>query len=299
MKRYFEMFRKALVLIAILLLFYLSVNFGLERLLSLFREIDIYWFLLVCVCVSVNFILVVLRYRYLVSIDLPLRGVAEVVASSFLLNYASMVPGVGAVAKVGMLKEWNIPVVRSSVAVGFELILDVFFCTFVLAISLHFLPFDFKVNYLLIFPVLLAAVILLFILRKIVISKIRFLNGFLLEVRSVVDRGGAIRLSLYTLGIWLSVGLGLHCLLLAFSSAQEIFISVISVLIGFVAGLGSLVPGGLAARELSISVFIGAHGGDVEKVAVVALLYRLLFIFLMVIFYFFLYANRSACRHVN
>jgi uncharacterized membrane protein YbhN (UPF0104 family) len=95
--------RPALLIIAIGLLVYLIYRAGPKELLDIVLGLSPAWIAATLFFGLLNLMLAALRYKSLAARELKYRQVFEVILASYLLNYASMVQGVGIGAKVGLI----------------------------------------------------------------------------------------------------------------------------------------------------------------------------------------------------
>ena len=131
-QRAFQYLRYALLSLSLALLAYLIAQAGVGQIVTQLSNIHIGWLLLAFVCMASNLCSAALRYQCLLATKLSFGHVLEVIMASFLLNYASMVQGLGLGAKIGLLKARQIPVSQSSAGIWLEVCLDVLVCSLVI-----------------------------------------------------------------------------------------------------------------------------------------------------------------------
>ena len=119
--------RYALLLSAILLLLTIILQTDTRFLWKTLKEISGLWLGLGLLCILANFGCAAKRLQALIAPELSYIAVFEAVMAAFLLNYASMIQGLGIGAKIGLMKIHQVPVSRSMAGIASEITLDLLF----------------------------------------------------------------------------------------------------------------------------------------------------------------------------
>ena len=209
----------------------------------------------------------------------------QVILASFLLNYASMVQGLGLGAKMGMLKTRHVPISHSSAGIWLEICLDILICSCIIAIFV-FIEIGPGLKSLAVFalPLFFAAFasLALLVVRRFP-GRFELADQFLAAFKEVSSASRLGMAVLYTIGIWISTGIGLFCILNAFQPgvSTDLGLSILAMTSGFITGLVSLVPGGIGVRELTWSYVVSQGGYPLELAGLAAIFYRVSGIFLV------------------
>jgi uncharacterized membrane protein YbhN (UPF0104 family) len=276
----FQLLRYALLVVSVLILIYLVSQAGFRQIVLQLSSMHFGWLLLAFVFMAANFCFASLRYQCLINTELSFRHVLEVILASFLLNYASMIQGLGLGAKVGMLKARAVPISHSSAGIWLEISLDVLASS---TIVMFFLgsALEPKLGSQLVFAVPLLFVVVASLAMAIVFYLPRVpekLKNFLDALKGVASVSRIARALAYTAGNWLTAGAGLYFILRSLSpeSPIEFALSVIAMASGFLTGLVSMVPGGIGVRELTWSYVVSLGGYPLQIAGLAAVLYRVL-----------------------
>ena len=272
--------RYLLLAVAVTLLFVLLMRSDTAMLWQTLADMSLIWLVLSPLCIFINFACAARRYQALVAPDMPYKQVMEAVMASFLLNYASLVQGLGIGAKIGLMKARKVPVSRSMAGVASEVVIDFLFTAgvglcFLLFYGAAILP-EFDASR---WSYLLVAVLILPLLAVALLSvRSRYLQGVNQEFRQILHSGRWHWVMLSTLGIWCSAGAGYYCLIAAVGGGEQVsvFMAFSAVCIGFIVGLVAMVPGGIGVRELTWAYLVGFGTFSIEVASVLAVLYRLL-----------------------
>jgi uncharacterized membrane protein YbhN (UPF0104 family) len=283
--RAFKLLRYALLAVAVCLLFYMVARVGFREIVQHLSTMHLGWLLLTAVFMAVNICFGTLRFRSLIMSNLSFSYFLEVILASFLLNYAAMVQGLGLGAKVGMLKTQHVPISHSSAGIWLEICLDILVCSSIIAIFL-FIEIGPGIESLAVFAIPLmivaAASFSLLVVRRFP-GRFELADQFLTAFREVSSVPRLSLALLYTIGIWISTGVGLYCILNAFQAgaSADLGLSILAMTTGFLTGLVSLVPGGIGVRELTWSYVVSQGGYPLELAGLAAILYRIFGIFLV------------------
>ena len=118
--RVFQFLRYSLLAVSVSLLMYIIVRVGTDKIVSHLTNIHLGWTTLAMMCIAANFFFATLRYRLLLASDMNFKDLLEIVMASYLLNYASLIQGLGLGVKIGMLKARDIPISHSSAGIWLE-----------------------------------------------------------------------------------------------------------------------------------------------------------------------------------
>jgi uncharacterized membrane protein YbhN (UPF0104 family) len=283
--RAFKLLRYALLAVAVSILFYMISKVGFGQIVQHLSTMHPGWLLLTFVFMAANICFATLRFRCLIMSNLSFGYFLEVFLASFLLNYAAMVQGLGLGAKMGMLKTRQVPISHSSAGIWLEICLDILVCSSIIAIFL-FIQIGPGIESMIVFAIPLmivaAASLSLLVVRRFP-GRIELADQFLTAFREVSSVPRLSLALLYTIGIWISTGVGLYCILNAFQAgaSTDLGLSILAMTSGFLTGLVSLVPGGIGVRELTWSYVVSQGGYPLELASLAAILYRISAIFLV------------------
>jgi uncharacterized membrane protein YbhN (UPF0104 family) len=284
-QRAFQFLRYGLLMLSVCLLLYLIAQAGVSQIVQHLSDIHIGWLLLTFLFMAANLCSAALRYQCLLATKVTFGRVFEVIMASFLLNYASMVQGLGLGAKIGMLKARQIPVSQSSAGIWLEICLDILFCSaVVLVFLLSVVELDAAGPRIFIVPVLLVlsvSVGIALLLRLPVGSDL--VRNFVTALREVASFSRLSRALLFTVCIWLTATGGIYCMFNALKpdAGTELGLSLLAMTSGFLTGLISMVPGGIGVRELTWSYIMSQSAYPLELAGLAAILYRILTILLV------------------
>lgn len=301
MKTVLTFLRPVLLLLAILFLGRLLSQIGFELFVATIKTLSIFWVLLTLVCIVSNFACAARRYQALVAPEVAYLKVLEAVMASFLLNYASLVQGVGIGAKIGLMKARGIPASRSLAGILTEISFDLVFTLIVAAIYFYSSGFSSEFSTFipnaswLISVVCIIAAVALFLAFKFS----GFLNDLRVEFIAIIRSGRLAGVIVSTFGIWLSAGLGFYCMLMALegNNAIDQFLTLAAICIGYITGLVSMVPGGIGVREITWSYIVSQGGVALELAGLMAVFYRLVsiltIIFILLFWNYFLPSKKD------
>ena len=201
--------------------------------------------------------------------------------AGYLLNYASMIQGLGLGAKIGLLKGENVPVNRSLAGSIGEILLDILFTATVSAIFLLYIGLgeskDLMLGKVLI---IIPLGILCVIIGLYFFSKISSFGAKLMDNLKLAFTAKNLPVSiLSTIGIWTIAGAGFYCMLIASGSPHESINPIFpfaAITVGFITGLISLVPGGLGVRDVTWAYVASMTGVPMEISGTAALLFRVI-----------------------
>ena len=271
--------------LSISLLVYLIVQVGVDQILRRLLDAHIGWLLLAFSCMVANLCSAALRYQCLLATRLSFLRVLEVIMVSFLLNYASMVQGLGLGAKIGMLKGSQIPVSQSVAGIWLEVCLDVLICSsIVMLFLLTAVEHDSNDRNIFVIPVLFLLVASIAVVTLYQLSgRSELVRNFLIALRKGASFAGLSRAILFTVVVWVTAAAGLYCMLNALhtDAGAELGLSLLAMTSGFLTGLISMVPGGIGVRELTWSYVVSRGTYPFELAGLAAVLYRILTIFLV------------------
>jgi uncharacterized membrane protein YbhN (UPF0104 family) len=278
--------RPIFLVIAVSLLVFLLSRIGVEKFTKILKSLSFSWIGCAALCILANFGCAAYRFKVIVSSQLKYMAILEVVMASYLLNYASMVQGLGIGAKIGLMKSKGVEIKRSLAGIWVEILFDLF-CTFPVAL-IYFLyygvlpRFSASSKEIVLFFVLL--LILLFFGVFVIPRYSVFLKNIRNEFVKIIKAGKIFLIITLTACIWGTAGFGFFCMVMANDSGFVVspFLTIAAVCTGFITGLVSMVPGGIGIREVTWAYVVSQGGVSVEVVGLLAILYRLLSIALII-----------------
>lgn len=280
--------RPVLLVTVVVVLAGMVVKFGVGNFLRLAVGLSPAWVLLTLATIIANFLFAARRYQMLVAGDLPFLRVLDTIMVSFLLNYASMVQGLGIGAKVGMMKVDGIRASRSIAGIFSEIVFDLLFAVGV-GIVFWFVAND-PLRVLRDMPPVFTAMMAILLGVAIVIGLVTlrfssFLQDVVTQLGDIVRSGRLVGVMLTTAGIWIAAGLGFYCMLNALEngSTASLFLCIFAITTGFVTGLVSMIPGGIGVREVTWAYIVSLAGVPLAEAGMVAVLYRILSIAVIVL----------------
>jgi len=274
--------RYGVLLLACIFLFQLVSSVGFSSFQETLRGLSWCWIAAALLFVLGNFLIVTLRYRILVATNSTFLEITYVTATSFLLNYASMVQGLGMGAKVGLLKAREVPAAHSIAGITLEVFLDVT-CALVLVFVLYRAYILDLLDSISWFPAVIVffgvPLLLVFIVKKYYLA--RWLSTYSKQLAVVFEFNRGLKVVFSTICIWLVAGSSLFCVLRSFDAAgaPTLSLALVAIAISFLVGSVSMVPGGIGVRELTMSYFLVENGVPVEVATSAAVIYRLAAIF--------------------
>lgn len=274
--------RPFLLVVVVIVLVYLVHHVGPQKILDTVKGLSPAWVGLALLFGAANILLAALRFRALAAPDMKYRHVLEVVMAGFLLNYASMVQGVGIGAKIGLMKGRRVPAARSLAASGGEVILDLAFTGLVTAVFAWYVGWGKsgmgRINPVVFIIAALAAG--LAGLGIVVSARLTSLGARFLEGLRAAFAPSRMPLNfLCTAGVWTMGAASFYCMIRAAGeTVRPFFLTLPALSVGFVAGLISLVPGGLGVRDVTWAYVAGIGGAPIAVTAVAAFAQRILII---------------------
>lgn len=265
--------------VAIILLLVTRIGWG--RFVSIVRGLSPGWVFLALTAWLLNLSIAAQRFRSLAAPHLAYHKVLEVVLIGYLLNYASMVQGVGIGAKVGLLKGEKVAVARSLAGSGAEVIFDLIFTVAVTLVFIAYVGLSKSgLGELQLWPFVLGAVLGVGLLTAIMVLGRR--GGFWARFGEGLKEAMSLRRFLpnlfYTALIWSFAAASFYCLLRAAGASLNPSLPLAALAVGFVVGLVSLVPGGLGVRDVSWAYVCSLGGVALETSGTAAVFMRFMYI---------------------
>ena len=251
------------------MLIYLVQRIGLKNLTGLILSFSPKWIIVALICWAINLLIATFRLCFIASLKLPHTKVLKVIMVSYLLNYASMVQGLGIGVKIGMLKGHRVPVSRSLSGIGGEIFLDLFFTGLVTLLYFFLIKNQssfFRILSPLFLYMMVAAVIVFIVLAVISAQISDFIRRILKDLRSSFALTRLPINFLLTTGVWISAASFYYCLIRAAGGMVPPLIPLVALSVGFIAGIISFIPGGLGIRDLTWA-YICSTAGTSEIIA--------------------------------
>ncbi len=281
--RVMRLARLALLIVAVFLLIYLINRVGHKELLGILSCLSPAWVLAALFFGFVNLMIAAMRYKSLAAQNVKYWKVFEVILASYLLNYASMVQGIGIGAKVGLLKGHNVSASRSLAGAGGEVIFDLLFTGLVAAIFAGYVGWN-KSGLDKLQPAVMGGAAAAAIIIGAGMLFFARVTGFGASMMEGIKRAFSKRhllINLFsTAGIWVTAAAGYYCMIRAVNVNVPLLLPLAALSVGFVAGLISLVPGGLGVRDLTWAYVCSTAGIPITLTGTAAVVNRLLIILL-------------------
>lgn len=280
-QRFLRIARPFFMVLGAGILLFLIRKIGWSSFSSIVAHLSPGYILLALLAWLMNLLVAAQRFRALAAPHLKYFKVFEVVLVSYLLNYGSMVQGVGIGARVGLLKGEQVAVARSLAGTGAEVIFDLIFTvsvTLVFAIAVGFgkahlgdiHPWPFIVGALLGLGILFA---IFYFGRR---------GGFWGRFAEGLKEAMALRRFfpnlVYTAAIWTFAAVSFYFILRAAGAHFDPLWTLAALAVGFVVGLISLVPGGLGVRDVSWVYVLSLGGVSIQMSGTAALFMRFMYI---------------------
>jgi len=283
-RQFIRLARLAVFIATLFLLIYLINRVGLKELSDIIFSLSPAWVVAALFFGLVNLMIAAVRYKCLAAQDLKYWNVFEVILASYLLNYASMVQGVGIGVKVGLLKGHQIPASRSLAGAGGEVVFDLLFTGLVAAIFAGYVGWG-KSGLGNLHPAVMAAAAIILGTGTLFFARTtEFGAGMLEGIKNAFTPSHLLSNLVSTAGIWVAAAASYYCMIRAVDANVPPLLPLAALSVGFVVGLISLVPGGLGVRDLTWAyVCSTAAGIPMKFTGTAAVANRLLIILLAAI----------------
>lgn len=274
-------------IIGLILLGFLIKNVGMHKFVDIFLTIPLKYLLYFTIVWIGVLIIGTLRLNILLHTDVGFFSLFKIYTYSFLLNYASVIQGIGIGAKIGMLKTKKVDISESVVGITSEIGYDIITAILIVVASVAYYGAGIILDTVkivkkevLIVPLLflIIALIGLYILRK---SK--FVQQYIENIiKNITPKKIAM-------GIFLTLlmKIGGALILIILFTALKIKISFILVLfgtaIGFLVSLITFIPGGIGIRETIWAYVYTLSGIDISITSSVAVITRILSVLIVII----------------
>jgi uncharacterized membrane protein YbhN (UPF0104 family) len=278
MKTYFKILKVIIFSAVIIYLLKLMSGISRDELSKALGHFSFVWFLLGLSSIICNFALSALRFKLAGKHSVPYTEIFVIVLTSFLLNFASMIQGVGVGAKLALMKTKGVKITHSSASVWLEILFDVTFCGLAALVILFSFNQKGLGQHLELGWALLLIFLVLVIVSAFSAKYFQFIREFISELKTLVTVKRCFALLLTTAAIWLSAASSFYFLLKAFGGSYivEFTNSFLAVTAGLIAGLASLIPGGLGVREVVWSGIASGIEYPLTLAALVAVLMRII-----------------------
>jgi uncharacterized membrane protein YbhN (UPF0104 family) len=297
-KKVNKVFRPIAIVAGCLLLGYLVWRMGPGKLVHTILLIPPFFVIGAVVLWGINLALGTLRFRRFSRIDVSYSEAAEIYLTAFLLNYASMIQGVGVGAKISLLGEKNVAVPQSIATVILEVLFDVLFTGAITGIYLSKDVLKLGMSYQ--FGVTIVFFALVIAGSPIVLRRYPWWSEFVMVLsRSIGSYRGIFNL-LITMGIWFTAGVSLSILLSGFGvefGISNIWRAIQALATGFIFGLITLIPGGLGVRDVTWALVLESGGVTATVAGTAVLMMRVISIATVIVI--LLGLRCSSCRKGN
>lgn len=252
--RMIKYLRPALLIAVILALVYLINRVGPKKMLNTFSSLSPEWMAASMLLWGMNIMFATWRYRSLAAPELKYAEVLEVMMTGYLLNYVAMVQGAGVGAKIGLMKSHNVPASNSLAGAASEVILDLLFTGMIVVIFAGHVGWGHsemeQINPMI--WIVIGSAIVLCIAVMIPFAMFSDFGARMLEALRIAFSKKRLPVNIFsTIAVWMTTAAGFYCMLRAAQGVVPPLIALAAMSVGFVAGLISLVPGGLGVRDLS------------------------------------------------
>ena len=280
-QRFLRVARPIFILLGASILVYLIKKIGWSNFSSILLNLSPGYIFLALIAWLLNLSMAAQRFRSLAAPHLKYSKVFEVVLISYLLNYGSMVQGVGIGARVGLLKGEQVAVARSLAGSGAEVIFDLIFTVGVTLVFAMYVGFaKTGLGEIHPWPFVVGAVLGLGVLVAVFYAGRR--GGFWGRFAEGLKEAMSLRRFLpnlaYTVAIWALAAASFFFILRAAGADFNPLLTLAALAVGFVVGLVSLVPGGLGVRDVSWVYVLGLGGVSIQTSGTAALFMRFIYI---------------------
>lgn len=277
MERFLKYIRPLALIVGILALVYLSAQAGEAGFGEAVHELSLPLILGASAFWLCNLAIAAERFRKMMNADIGYFRALEIYLASFVLNYASMVQGVGVAARVGMMKDEGVEPHKVLAGASGETIFDLAFTSLALVAFLFFAKeFEMMDDFA---PLLRGTFIITTLLIVILLVLGRrggFFGRYTDALKQTLSWISMPMNMIFTAAIWLTGAATLMLVYKACGAAVHFEVALASLCIGFVAGFISLVPGGLGVRDFVWAYVISLTGVGFALAAAAALLNRVL-----------------------
>jgi len=256
--------RYALLAAAVIALAYLFYAAGPEKIAATASTLNPFWVAAAMLFWIFNLMFAALRLKYLAAPELKYARVLRVVMAGYLLNFASMVQGLGIGAKLGIMKGYRVPVSRSLAGIGGELILDIFLYGVVTAVFAGYVGISRSgMDRVSPYVFITVGVFALsgMVLLPLIASRFDFGVRLLESLRIAFSTGRLPVNILSSIGILLMAAASLYCIMRAVGVTVSPLFTASAISVGFITGLVSLVPGGIGVRDLTWAYVVTSMTG--------------------------------------
>ena len=301
--------------LVVLVIFISTID--LKSLSLALKKFNISILFIVSTLVVLNLIVKAIRWKFLVYKTSKRDITARFSFSSILAGVASgsLTPGRGEIAKPLMLKSYGIPLSEATAAAFIEKIFDMFALCLLFLISLIFFV-DYKgITYIIYFAIAIFIFFLLFIahlkkvqhlfiilLKKIPVTgskAIEFSNRFFESFAMLKKKRVLALISLLSVSSMLLEIIRIFYIFTFFGLGVSFFLAMFSFSAAIVAGVISLVPGGIGINEISQTAIIaGLSKADTGLLKNAVLIDRL-FAYYLLIFFGALVLMKSGAKSKN
>ncbi len=277
-KNRFTWIKSILSIFGLLIIAAIVDKVSIYRILDTLKEMSKSYLLLAISMVTANFLLSASRLKIVTGTKQTYLNVLQILMYSMLMNYIISAKGFGQMVKVGLFKLKGDRISNSMAGVSSELILDI------AAAGLIFLTFLFWQGWQVLGIrdigieefVIVASI---FFGMGVVVGAIyyrynavrEFVEGIFRSFRGKNLTGNLV----LTILIWITLSLTLQFYLKASGIELNFWMGGAAVAGGFIAGIFSLIPGGLGVNEFTTAYIMSITGVPLEQGLTITIISRL------------------------
>ena len=267
-----------MMIVGIIILALLVRSIGWPQFVGVVHSFDLWIVALAAIPWLLTLCFGALRLKSLIRSHLTFLEVFRIFVYGYLLNYASAIQGIGAGAKVGLLKLKKISIGKSSASVGLEIVYDIII-TLIISCVFFIYHIDFVlekikplVNVTLF--VVAALVLIIMIIALFITRKNMHVTEFITHFFSALRWSHLIRLLPLSLLLWILPSVMMILFFYAAGYPVTFWLALSAVSMSFILGLVSLIPGGLGVRDAILAYVYSLAGIPLEVTISIAVFNR-------------------------
>ncbi|HLC46531.1 MAG TPA: lysylphosphatidylglycerol synthase domain-containing protein [Candidatus Nanoarchaeia archaeon] len=267
-----------MMFVGLMILALLFRRVGFSSFAEIISEMSVPMMILASVAWLFTLFLSAYRLKRIVRSEILSGEMFRIFLYGYLLNYASPIQGLGAGAKVGMLKKRNVSISRSSASVSSELLYDLLFAALISAIF-FITHIDFIISAILplmsaVTAAIAGAIILFAGFTLYRLRRNEDIISFFSHLFSNFSMKAFFRLLPLTMLLWLFPAFMIYAFFLGIGQPLSLWIALSAICFSFLLGLFTLIPGGLGVRDAITAYIYSLAGIPIDTAISIALFNR-------------------------
>lgn len=272
--------RHFFLLIGCIILFFVIKKVGLSTIIHILITFSPFFLAIGLLVWISNLIIGAFRFKFILSSHVKFLDILEIYIYGSLFNYAAAIQGLGAGARIGLLKIKKVDFSKSTASIGTEIIYDIFLSIIFSILGIIFLR-NLLINIILqtvtlkflIIPII---VLCLFLFIFWIFRKHSFIENFLLNLLRSFSQKNLIINCCFSFGVQFTGTLFTFLLYKAAGLHINFFLLFFAKRIGYLFGLVSCIPGGLGVRDAVTGYVCSLTGIPVDVTISISLITRFL-----------------------